>query len=68
MSRQAHEISSWFAQVQKRAQQLLANRRREIRSKDNELHRLKEEEAKLAGWLGPNSDRSRQSNSIKRQW
>jgi hypothetical protein len=52
MPRKAREMSSWFGQGQDRAQRLLANLRREIRSKENELHRLKEEEAKLAGLLG----------------
>jgi hypothetical protein len=52
MPRKAREMSSRFGQVQKQAQQLLANLRREIRSKENELHRLKDEDLKLAGLLG----------------
>jgi hypothetical protein len=52
MPRKARETSSRFGQVQKQAQQLLANLRREIRSKEDELRRLKDEDSKLAGLLG----------------
>jgi hypothetical protein len=52
MPRKAREMSTRFGQVQKQAQQLLANLRRESRSKENELHRLKDEDLKLAGLLG----------------
>ncbi len=45
-------IGSRFEQVQKQAQQLLGNLRREIRSKEDELGRLKEEESKLSGLAG----------------
>jgi hypothetical protein len=48
----AREMSSRFGQVQKQAQQLLANLRREIRSKEAELRRLKDEDSKLVGLLG----------------
>ena len=49
MPRKAREMSSRFEQVQKQAQQLLANLRREIRSKEDDLGRLKDEESKLSG-------------------
>ena len=52
MPRKAREMNSRFEQVQKQAQQLLANLRREIRSKEDELRRLKDEDLKLAGLLG----------------
>jgi hypothetical protein len=48
MPRKAREMSSRFEQVQKQAQQLLANLRREIRSKEDELRRLKDEDSKLS--------------------
>lgn len=52
MPRAARETSSRFGQVQKQAQQLLANLRKEIRSKENELLRLKDEQSKLSGFDG----------------
>jgi hypothetical protein len=52
MPRKAREMSSRFEQVQKQAQQLLANLRKEIRSKEEELRRLKDEQSKLSGFDG----------------
>src|SRR5271170_5214268 len=52
MPRLARETSSRFEQVQKQAQQLLANLRKEIRSKEEELRRLKDEQSKLSGFDG----------------
>lgn len=52
MPRKARAMSSRFEQVQKQAQQLLANLRSEIRSKENELRRLKDEDSKLSSFAG----------------
>ena len=46
------QIASAFGQIQKQAQQLLANLRSEIQSKEADLGRLKEEESKLSGLIG----------------
>ena len=52
MPRKAREITSRFEQVQKQAQQLLTNLRKEIRWKEEELRRLKDEQSKLSGFDG----------------
>ena len=52
MPRKVREMSSRFEQVQKQAQQLLANLRREIRSKEDELRRLKDEDSRLSALTG----------------
>jgi len=52
MPRTGREMTSRLGQVQKQAQQLLTNLRKEIRSKEDELRRLKEEDAKLSGFAG----------------
>ncbi len=52
MPSKARAMSSRFEQVQKQAQQLQANLRREIRSKEDELRRLKDEDSKLSGLIG----------------
>ncbi|MDO8431235.1 MAG: hypothetical protein Q7S58_02365 [Candidatus Binatus sp.] len=44
--------SSAFEQVQKQARGLLVNLRKEIRSKESELSKLKEEEARLGTLIG----------------
>jgi hypothetical protein len=44
--------SSAFEQVQKQARTLLVNLRKEIRSKETELGKLKEEEARLGTLIG----------------
>ncbi len=44
--------SSAFEQVQKQARTLLGNLRKEIRTKESELNRLKEEEARLGSLIG----------------
>jgi hypothetical protein len=44
--------ASAFGQIQKQVQQLLANLQREIRSKEADLKRLKEEESKLSSLIG----------------
>jgi hypothetical protein len=45
-------IGSGFAQMQKQVRQLLVNAREEIRAKEAELRRLKDEESKLSGLAG----------------
>ncbi len=45
-------IGSGFAQLQMQVRQLLVNAREEIRAKEVELERLKEEESKLSGLAG----------------
>lgn len=52
MPRKARATSSRFEQVQMQAQQLLANLRREIHSKEDELRQLKDEDTKLSGLAG----------------
>jgi len=52
MPRKARAMTSRFGQVQKQAQQLLANLRREIRSKEDELRRLKDEDSRLSTLTG----------------
>jgi hypothetical protein len=49
-------ISSAFSQVQKQARQLLATLRVEIRSKEGDLRRLKEEESQLSALIGQRAD------------
>jgi hypothetical protein len=44
--------SSAFEQIRRQARSLLSNLRMEIRNKENELKRLKEEEARLGGLTG----------------
>lgn len=44
--------SSAFEQIRRQARNLLSNLHREIRNKENELRRLKEEEARLGGLTG----------------
>ncbi len=43
---------SAFSQIQRQARSLLSNLRKEIRGKEIELRRLKEEEARLGGLTG----------------
>jgi len=45
-------VSSAFRQVQKQARQLLLNLRKEIRSKEGDLKRLREEELRLTRLTG----------------
>lgn len=45
-------ITSTFGQIQEQVQQLLADLRTEIRSKEADLKRLKEEESKLSSLIG----------------
>ena len=52
MPRMANEASSRFDQVQKQAQKLLADLRKQIQAKEDELRRLKDEDSKLSGLLG----------------
>jgi hypothetical protein len=52
MPRIAQEASSRFNQVQQQAQKLLADLRKQIQSKEDELRRLKDEDSKLSGLLG----------------
>jgi hypothetical protein len=44
--------NSAYAQIQRQARSLLSNLRKEIRGKEVELRRLKEEEARLGGLTG----------------
>jgi len=44
--------SSAFEQVQKQARTLLVNLRKEIRTKESELNKLKEEELRLGTLIG----------------
>jgi len=45
-------VSSAFVQIQRQARMLLSNLRKQIRSKEVELRRLKEEEVRLGGLTG----------------
>ncbi len=51
-SASANSTTSAFRQVQQQARSLMANLRREIRSKEIELRRLKEEESRLGMLIG----------------
>ncbi len=48
----AAEVSSAFRQVQQQARSLLVNLHRDIRAKENEVRRLKEEESRLGLLVG----------------
>jgi hypothetical protein len=50
--RENNSVSSAFRQVQKQARQLLLNLRKEIRGKEGDLKRLREEEQRLARLTG----------------
>jgi len=45
-------VTSAFERIQRQARDLLTNLRVQIRAKENELSRLKQEEARLGGLLG----------------
>jgi hypothetical protein len=45
-------VTSAFRQVQQQARSLMVNLRKEIRTRETELHRLKEEEARLRMLIG----------------
>jgi hypothetical protein len=45
-------VASAFGQLQRQVQRVLANLQSEIRSKEADLKRLKEEESKLSGLIG----------------
>ncbi len=45
-------VSSAFEQIQRQARTLLSNLRKEIRGKEVQLRRLKEEESSLSGLIG----------------
>jgi hypothetical protein len=51
----ANSVTSAFRQVQLQARSLMVNLRREIRSKETELRRLKEEESRLSMLIGRQS-------------
>ncbi len=55
MPRQSSGITTAFRQVQKQARTLLINLRKEIRSRENELQRLKAEESRLGVLTGGGS-------------
>jgi len=48
----ANTVTSAFRQVQQQARSLMANLRKEIRAKETELRRLKEEESRLSMLIG----------------
>jgi hypothetical protein len=52
MPRATQTSTSAYGQLQRQVQQLLANLQSEIRSKEADLKRLKEEESKLSGLIG----------------
>ncbi|SRR5579885_364862 len=45
-------VTSAFARIQRQARSVLANLREQIRAKESELSRLKQEEARLSSLLG----------------
>jgi hypothetical protein len=51
-----------FSQVQKQARQILMTIKQEIRSKEDELKRLRQEEAQLAGLVGHQTSNGAISN------
>jgi hypothetical protein len=61
-SARANTVTSAFRQVQQQARSLMVNLRKEIRSKETELQRLKDEESRLSmlieGQPSPRSARS----------
>ena len=58
-------MASAFGQIQKQVQHLLANLKSEIRSKEADLRRLKEEESKLSNLIGlPESRGTRAPKSV----
>jgi hypothetical protein len=59
-------IGSGFAQVQRQAEQLLANLRDEIRAEEAALRRLKEEETKLSPFLRARSYRTENAGKNRR--
>jgi len=48
----ANTVTSAFRQVQQQARSLMANLRKEIRAKETELRRLREEESRLSMLIG----------------
>ena len=52
-SASASSVTSAFRQVQSQARSLMLNLRKEIRTKETELRRLKEEESRLSMLIGP---------------
>lgn len=51
-SASANTVTSAFRQVQQQARSLMVNLRKEIRTKETELRRLKEEESRLSMLIG----------------
>jgi hypothetical protein len=61
----ANTVTSAFHQVQQQARSLMANLRKEIRAKEIELRRLKEEESRLSMLIGSRSTPGRAKTASK---
>jgi hypothetical protein len=61
----ANTVTSAFRQVQQQARLLMANLRKEIRAKEIELRRLKEEESRLSMLIGSPSASGRARTASK---
>jgi len=69
MPREASARStSPFERVRKQIRRLLVNLRNEIRAKEVELARLKDEESKLSGVFGLRSDQRRRPGGFTCNW
>ena len=62
----ATAVSSAFRQVQQQARSLMVNLHKEIRAKEIELRRLKEEEARLVSLIGQSSKSSNRGRASKK--
>jgi len=61
----ASTVTSAFRQVQQQARSLMANLRKEIRTKETELRRLKEEESRLSMLIGGHAASGRAKAAAK---
>jgi len=61
-------ITSAFSRVQKQARELLAGVRREIRSKEADLRRLKKEESQLSAITGQRGTEEAKSTALMNAW
>jgi SMC interacting uncharacterized protein involved in chromosome segregation len=59
-------LTSAFRQVQRQAQSLMANLQKEIRSKESDLRRLKEEQSRLSMLIGRQASSSKSASSADR--
>lgn len=64
-SSSANTVTSAFRQVQQQARSLMINLRKEIRAKETELRRLKEEESRLKSLIGGNAPAARTRNTSR---